>query len=725
MFYKICAMVRTVETEETLKKQLANLGIRDPDQPDPYGHFRSPAEALAAEGKTHLISLLRNSGANPAWITTGCIASKNHSLVEDYCKNSSINPTLLAAFYALDKHYNYVEQYIQKYRADPYVVAAVYALNGDYSKIPSSLEKNKLFNYLANAFALAADPSKVPIRWRLHTLLQLLGVVKQTDAWPLEQRDNYIPWSTTSFHIQLIANALDDCDTLETLVDTISNPKSHLYHSIRFREILGVDYLRTLRSSNPVFDNIYQITRHAHGFEELKLIFGDFYLDVVSPDFILPITPAGQLAAEGLNPQAEALRRLGANPDYIVMGLAYSGFHDEVKRYKKDYKVFNRHIVTGYIAANNEEKVAEYAQLDESKILKKTMLRIYAMVGNEAKMAEYSAFVDDYQITIAEGLALAKKSEQLEPLESKNHELINRLAAAHALRSNHAEVQRLQLIYGADPNVIFKHYLRAGNLTKAGEYLERYRLNYNEVACSFASLQMHKQVFACLGRYPIDPNRLIPYYLRPELQGYLDRLTKEFKADVNLIAYYFAYQQFYTQSELYKIDPKADIRSIIQGFVDSGNHDAVEHYRITCNLSYTLILAAYTKSDTTIPKLYKTMIWLGNQGETGPAIKMQLEQLHNSPAQSYHWNGLTGKERVDRILKALDSIETSEELDCAYSDTNSELYQALFPGYGTAVTSTLAHYSQAVYRSIYAFFGTGTTESHAIREEQVKYGKYN
>lgn len=405
-------------------------------------------------------------------------------------------------------------------------------------------------------------------------------------------------------------------------------------------------------NANTIFQSIYDKALHAKSALELKENLIDSYLDVIKPETLPLLTPAGQLAADGYFDAAELLRQLGANVDYIALGLASKNYHEQVEKFRLEHNALVKYIIEGYIFAKNSEKISEYTLIAKNDLNNMSMARTYAMVEDEEKIKHYQSLT----INLLEGYAIAGLVDKLKPyLSNADIKTINRIAAAFAISGRYNLLDSFINDYKAnDYGLIIRHCIRAGNAVAVDYYCKLFKenVNFTSIAYNYAWIGNHKQVITYIQNNKVSVEDVLSVYVCKKQHSIVESLRIKFNIDPNLIAYLYA--------------------------KDTQNNK-VKEYRIRYKVPIQTILTAYkeAKNQSSVPKFYSTLLQLQEiPGTISISIQEQLISLTTSSSSYLNFFQKSNNHQIGQILAALDGLNNSQLLEDAFNDNNSLLYQA-------------------------------------------------
>lgn len=411
----------------------------------------------------------------------------------------------------------------------------------------------------------------------------------------------------------------------------------------------------SLSNSVTIFEFIYTQALTAKSASELRQNLNDCYLDVIHPQKLPLLTPAGQLAADGEFAAAELLRQLGANVNYIVLGLASQNHHNQVEEYRLKHNALVKHIVEGYIFARNPIKVNEYRQVPPKQLSRESMARTYAMIQDGEQIQEYK----DLNINLLEGYAMAGLMDELIPhLSNASIDTINRVAAAFAMSGRYDLVCVCISQYKAnDYKKIIRHCIRAGHDEGVDYFCNRFKeqVDFTEIASTYARMGNHKQVV-----------KYINTHNAPKIN----------------VLWVYIYQEYHQFVEALRIDYKINPDTIACLYAEAVETDKVEEYRIQHKVTIETILTGYNKvaKKSLIPTFYRRLLKLQEiPGEISVSIQKQLISLKSSSTSCLNFFGSSNNHQIALILAALRDLNDTASLENAFNDKNSALYQATNP----------------------------------------------
>ncbi|MFC3907878.1 hypothetical protein ACFORL_02125 [Legionella dresdenensis] len=273
----------------------------------------------------------------------------------------------------------------------------------------------------------------------------------------------------------------------------------------------------------------------------------------------------------------------------------------------------------------------------------------YAIAGNHAKVEEYRA-----------------------PPHNADKDLI---AHGYAFVGNEEKVAWYRDKLKADIAFIAAGYALAGNDSKADEYFKQDKDLAHFIAAAYVSVGSDKKMKVYRDIHKADPSYIALAYATHNNHKKVEKYREKYKADVNEIVIGYALAANYDKVEEYRTKYKADVNAIAFGYALTQNHDKVEEYYSKHHACVRKIARAYSPGD--MPVFYKAVYYLDKKKNNtaneliGVLIRLKNGQNSHNP----YW--MNSKQKLDRLVKAINKLEKDAPLSTLVQDKNSELHKAL------------------------------------------------
>jgi hypothetical protein len=234
--------------------------------------------------------------------------------------------------------------------------------------------------------------------------------------------------------------------------------------------------------------------------------------------------------------------------------------------------------------------------------------------------------------------------------------------------------ENLRLL-GADPTSIATGFALAGNHDMVIHYEQNYEVQIGPVAFGYAMANNHEKVEEY--RPYVDINFIVQGFVFAGNHDKVKEYYKMYQAHVDAIASAYAMAGYHDKVEEYRAVYGASVNEIARGYAFANNHKKVEEYRLNYDANIVIIANGYDFRGNNTPPFYQAINRLKAQEKIGDPIIDSMLRLQKGQDQFWNPYWINSDVKLDAIVKAVLSLQETDNIEDLIKDENSELYKAL------------------------------------------------
>ncbi|KTD64957.1 hypothetical protein [Legionella shakespearei] len=230
-------------------------------------------------------------------------------------------------------------------------------------------------------------------------------------------------------------------------------------------------------------------------------------------------------------------------------------------------------------------------------------------------------------------------------------------------------------IAGADPTSVATGFAFAGNHDMVLHYEQQYEAELGPIVFGYAMANNHEKVEEY--RAYVDINFIVQGYVFAGNHDKVKECYKMYQAHVDAIASAYAMAGYHDKAEEYRVEYGANVNEIARGYAFANNHKKVEEYRFNHDANIVIIANGYGFRGHNTPPFYQAVNLLKAQGKIGDPIIDSMLRLQKGQDQFWNPYWINSDVKLDAIVKAVLSLQETDNIEDLIKDENSELYKAL------------------------------------------------